>query len=129
MDFWVERIIGMYTIKNTFYGGVLNDKKYGLGRKVCWIVCNFLEGHQYWKRTILCIHFYPYRYAGNQTPWQLIFKLSRQALFHGCVDSSYHVDWKIFIIIKCFFWLPCPALNNSFKMISITNYIQKIDFE
>ena len=82
MDFWVERIIGMYTIKNTFYGGVLNDKKYGLGRKVCWIVCNFLEGHQYWKRTILCIHFYPYRYAGN-----------------------------------------------SFKMISITNYIQKIDFE
>ena len=30
----------MYTIKNTFYRGILDDKKYGLGGKVSGMVCN-----------------------------------------------------------------------------------------
>ena len=32
----------MYTIKNTFYRGILDDKKYGLGRKVYEMVYNFI---------------------------------------------------------------------------------------
>ena len=50
MAFCVERIIDMYTIKNTFYRGILDDKKYDLGRKVCgkWFaILRFFEGHQH----------------------------------------------------------------------------------